>query len=79
MNIDDIAGSKPRVDPRKPEKDIMNISDILGASNRVPYQRKSAYSNIDYRDITAKVWESKRYTNPLRPEYKVRDTITEGD
>lgn len=57
----------------------MNISDILGAGNRVPYQRKSAYSNIDYKDVTASVWESKRQTNPLRPEYRVRDKIVEGD
>jgi hypothetical protein len=51
----------------------MNISDILGAGNRVPYQRKSMYNNIDYKDVTAHLWESKRQTNPLRPEYKVRD------
>ena len=57
----------------------MNISDILGAGNRVPYQRKSAFNNIDYRDVTAHVWESKRHTNPLRPEYKVRDKIVDGD
>lgn len=37
MNIDDIQGSKPRIVEQKPTKDIMNISDILGAGNRVPY------------------------------------------
>ncbi len=57
----------------------MSISDILGASGKVPYQRKSTFNNIDYRDVTAHVWESKRNTNPLRPEYKVRDRITEWD
>ena len=57
----------------------MNINDISGASTKLPYQRKSTFNNIDYRDVTAHVWESKRNTNPLRPEYKVRDRITEGD
>lgn len=57
----------------------MEISDILGASVKQPYQRKSAFSSIDYRDITSKGWESSRRTNPLCPKYKVRDTILEGD
>lgn len=57
----------------------MNINDILGSHKNAPYQRKSPYSSIDYRDITAQTWKSNRVTNPLRPEYKVRDRITEGD
>ena len=57
----------------------MNIRDIAGSSKNAPYFRKSTFNYIDYNDVTAKVWSSKRQTNPLRPEYKVRDTITEGD
>ena len=57
----------------------MDISDILGASVKQPYKRNSVFNSIDYRDTTEKGWESSRRTNPLCPEYKVRDAIIEGD
>ena len=58
----------------------MNIKDIEGTQNRArTNQRTTVYHNIDYRDVTSKHWETKRHTNPLKPEYNVRDRLTEGD
>ena len=56
MNVDDIYGTKPRVNPQKPEKDLMNIKDIAGSSKNAPYFRKSTFNYIDYNDVTAKLW-----------------------
>jgi hypothetical protein len=80
MVIDDIAGTRSKPFTTKPVKDIMNIKDIEGTQNRArTNQRATSYNNIDYRDVTSKHWESKRTVNPLQPEYKVRDTISDGD
>lgn len=80
MVIDDIAGTRSKPATTKPIKDIMNIRDIEGTGNRQrTNNRTTSYSNIDYRDVTNRHWETKRHTNPLRPEYSVRDTISDGD
>lgn len=80
MAIDDIAGTKPK--PRetgKAMRDPISVADIQGAGNRVPYTRKQAYDSLGYNEVYAKSWQTKRCTNPLKPEYTVRDRIHEGD
>lgn len=58
----------------------MLVKDIKGASVRVPYQRKSAYDNMNYKEINDEYWQTKRQGhNPLQPEYVVRDKIIDGD
>lgn len=77
--VDDIEGTKPKVEAPKPVRDPISVTDIAGAGVRKPYQRKTNYQNIDYRDITAVNWETARHTNPLAPDYAVRDKIEDGD
>jgi hypothetical protein len=80
MVIDDIAGTRSKPPTQKPVRDIMNIKDIEGTQNRARTNtRTTSYSNIDYRDVTSRHWETKRTTNALMPEYAVRDTIRDGD
>lgn len=80
MVIDDIKGTRSKPPTNKPVRDIMNIKDIEGTQNRQRTNtRATSYSNIDYRDVTNKHWETKRSNNPLMPEYSVRDTISDGD
>ena len=48
----------------------MNIRDIECTESRARTKnRNSDYSNVDYRDVTAKNWETKRTVNPIVPEY----------
>ena len=51
----------------------MNIKDIEGALPKPPKVREQAYDSFEYKDVYAKDWQSKRCTNPLQPEYQVRD------
>jgi len=60
-------------------RDPISCNDIQGASNRVPYVRKQPYDSHGYNDIYAKDWQTSRRTNPLNPEYSVRDSIQSGD
>ena len=70
MVIDDIQGTRSKPPTTKPVKDIMNIGDIECTQSRARTKnRNSDYSNIDYRDVTAKNWETKRTVNPIVPEY----------
>jgi hypothetical protein len=68
------------------------VNDILGAGNigqtgfidgfgfKKSYQRKTRFDSIGYNDVFKKVWETKRLgSNPLVPQYHVRDTIKDGD
>ena len=80
MQHDDISGSRSKK-PKQVEvqKDIMKVNDIEGALPRQPKVREQAYDSFLYKDVYAKDWKSKRCTNPLQPEYQVRDSITKGD
>lgn len=73
MIIDDIEGSRPLKPKEFAPRDTLNCFDIFGAVRREPYQRKrlgqTHYENICYDDVTKKVWQSKRHTNPLNPTY----------
>ena len=80
MVIDDIPGTRSKPPTDKPVKDIMNIRDIECTQSRERTKHRSgSYSNMDYRDVTAKHWETKRSVNPIVPEYVVRDSIQDGD
>jgi len=57
----------------------MDVKDIDGASPKRRYTRKEQYDGLVYKDVYAKDWQSKRCTNPLDPEYQVRDNIVQGD
>jgi len=60
-------------------RDPINVTDIEGAGNRVPYTRKQPYDSLGYNEVYAKSWQTKRCVNPLKPEYVVRDQISKGD
>ena len=80
MEIDDIVGTRSTKPSTKPFKDLMYIKDIEGTQGKDrTIKRTTDYKNMDYRDITKNNWESKRQTNPLKPEYTVRDQLIEGD
>ena len=79
MLHDDIAGTRAKIVYKVPKRDPISVADIQGAGNRVPYQRKQAYDAMQYADVYDKGWQTKRTTNPLQPEYAVRDKIESGD
>ena len=57
MVIDDIKGTRSKPPTNKPVKDIMNIRDIECTQSRERTKHRSgSYSNMDYRDVTAKHW-----------------------
>jgi hypothetical protein len=60
MIIDDIEGTRSKVDSKIPKRDPISVKDILGAQNRVPYQRKSLHDSMHYKDVFVVEWESKR-------------------
>ena len=79
MHIDDIEKVRSRKPLNKPVRDIMNVSDIQGAQCRArTNNRSTSYNSICYNDVTAKTGVSQRNTNPLQPEYAVRDTPAEA-
>lgn len=51
----------------------MNVKDIEGALPKPSKLRENPYDSFVYKDVYAKDWQSKRCTNPLQPEYQVRD------
>ena len=73
IRIDDIEGTKSKVEPKRAVRDPISVKDIPGAGNRVPYSRKKDYDSRTYADVYKKDWASSRRTNPLVPEYNVRD------
>ena len=76
---DDIDGSKTRKPVERPEKEIMRTTDIEGAQAKQQKARTVTTDPLDYKDVYARNWQSKRQTNPLVPVYQVRDNITQGD
>jgi hypothetical protein len=79
MSIDDIEGSRPL--KRKSEtvrtRAVMDISDIEGTKaafgNSIKPRERTAYDNMNYRDVTHDVFKTSRHVNPLLPSYTVRD------
>ena len=57
MKIDDLPGTKPRVDAYagRPTRDVLRIDDILGTRSRQrhrPRQKSVGFNAEDYRDVT---------------------------
>lgn len=53
MNIDDIVGSKPRVERYMETRDHYNVKDIDGASPKKSFSR-SFYHDQEFKDVYAK-------------------------
>jgi hypothetical protein len=51
----------------------MNVKDIDGALPKQPKIRATPYDALVYQDVYQKDWKTRRSTNPLQPEYQVRD------
>lgn len=81
LEIDDIDGTRTRKErefvPRPSSTATTQL--IEGAQVKGPYVRKQAYDSIGYNDVYAKKAPSQRVTNPLNPQYMVRDTMTTGE
>lgn len=74
IGVYDIKGTSAKSRWVKPARDSLNIADIEGSSARNrTFHRRSTFNSIDYRDVTNKLWETKRSLNPLSPTYCVRD------
>ena len=75
----DIEGSKTKQPKIIAQRDGISVCDIEGAQSKKVHERKQMYDYISYSDVYAKEKPSNRCTNPLQPEYLVRDVIIEGD
>jgi hypothetical protein len=73
MAVDDIDGSKPKVEKHLATRDNYNINDIEGAKPKKPLTRHTVHDQI-YFDVTAKKILSRvEPSNPSNPVYKIRD------
>lgn len=79
MSIADLEGAQPKKAPERVQRDPLKVNDITGASAKQAYVRAKHYDSIGYNDVYAKDWASKRVTNPLDPNYAVRDGIAAGE
>ena len=84
MNIDDIEGAKPaqKKHVRFATRDILKIDDIEGAKpvwehaigeRKEGYGKPYNYDPFNYRDVTHAHFVSSKHTNPLAPQYTVRN------
>jgi hypothetical protein len=75
IDIKDIKGSSPNKlgFDKKLFKEPIKKEEISGSSAKKPYERKTKYEYMDYRDVTKKKIVC-RNTNPLRPLYNWRYT-----
>ena len=73
INIDDIEGCRPSVYSKWQTRNSTDIKDIFGATAK-PKRNLNKPDLMNPRDInTIEVFESKRVTNPLMPEYLCRN------
>lgn len=66
MNIDDIAGSKPRVERYMETRDNYNVKDIDGAQPKESLKRNFKHDQ-EYKDVYGKKESTKIPYNPLEP------------
>jgi hypothetical protein len=71
----DIDGSMPRQPVYyETRENILRIDDIAGSQPRDrTFKRSAQFDAINYRDVTHSDFRSKRSTNPLDPEYIVKN------
>lgn len=73
INIDDIEGTKPSVYSKWQTRNSSDVKDIFGATAK-PRRNLNKPDLMNPKDInTIEVFESKRVTNPLMPEYLCRN------
>jgi hypothetical protein len=75
LTNEDIEGAKPK-QPKyyQTRENILRIDDIEGWQPRDrTFKRDAKFDAINYRDVTHSDFRTKRSTNPLNPEYTVRN------
>jgi hypothetical protein len=73
MSVDDIVGSKPKVEKKLAQRDNFNVHDIDGAKPKKAMVRSNLHDQI-FNDVTAKrVFVRDPECNPLNPTFKIRD------
>jgi hypothetical protein len=70
MNITDIAGATPKNSVKQSSRNSLDISDICPKTS---YKKTARGEKIDLKAINGTKFESQRTTNPLSPEYMIRD------
>jgi len=73
MKVDDIEGAKPRkIVSQNLLRESLKNNDVKDSWPRKPYVRKSKYEFMNYRDVTHTEFKTKRSTNPLEPNYRMK-------
>ena len=73
MKVDDIQGAKPRkIVSQNLLRESLKNNDVKDSWPRKPYVRKSKYEFMNYRDVTHSEFKTKRSTNPLEPNYRMK-------
>lgn len=72
INIHDIPGAKPDKYFKWQSRDIISVNDIEGARPK-PEKILTKPDLMNPKDINGEVFHSKRFTNPLEPDYVHRD------
>ena len=73
IKVDDIEGAKPRkIVSQNLLRESLKNNDVKDSWPRKPYVRKSKYEFMNYRDVTHTEFKTKRSTNPLEPNYRMK-------
>ena len=73
IKVDDIEGAKPRkIVSQNVLRESLKNNDVKDSWPRKPYVRKSKYEFMDYRDVTHNEFKTRRSTNPLEPNYRMK-------
>ena len=73
IKVDDIEGAKPRkIVSQNLLRESLKNNDVKDSWPRKPYVRKSKYEFMNYRDVTHSEFKTKRSTNPLEPNYRMK-------
>lgn len=73
IKVDDIEGAKPRkIVSQNVLRESLKNNDVKDSWPRKPYIRKTKYEFMDYRDVTHTEFKTRRSTNPLEPNYRMK-------
>lgn len=73
MAVDDIEGSKPKIEKERQQRDTFNVHDIKGTQPKKIHVR-SVLHDQSYNDVTAKkIFNRVPVSNPSDPIYRIRD------
>ncbi|CAD8051844.1 unnamed protein product [Paramecium sonneborni] len=74
INIDDIPGTKPNPPAAKLRKTVHIFDEVDGAKSKPAFMPRDHMEIMDVKDINEyRVFKSSRITNPLEPEYQLKD------